>query len=57
MKTRKCTRENCKNCTGFKSAWTCSCGSKYIDHVTVIETYEERKKRGKTVNDMVRLNN
>lgn len=50
-----CQKQNCKNCTGFKSAWTCSCGAKFADHVTVIETYEERKSKGKAVNDMVRM--
>ena len=34
-----CTRNNCKNCKGFMSAWTCVCGAKFIDHVTVIENY------------------
>ena len=53
--TRKCTRPNCKNCQGFMSTWTCSCGSKFIEHETVIETYEERKLKGKAVNDMARL--
>ena len=51
-----CTRDKCKECKGFVSAWTCSCGGKFEEHVTVIQTYEERKNKGKSVNDMVRLN-
>ena len=55
--TKKCTNPKCKGCNGFGSTWTCSCGSKYADHVTVIETFEERKAKGKSLNDMVRLGN
>jgi hypothetical protein len=31
-----CTRDKCKECKGFVSAWTCSCGGKFGEHVTVI---------------------
>lgn len=44
VKTRKCLK--CKNCTKFGSKWSCSCGLKYDEHKTVIETREERAQNG-----------
>ena len=36
----------CTKCTGFKSSFTCGCGSSVGDHTTVVETAEEREARG-----------
>jgi hypothetical protein len=54
--SRQCSRNNCEQCAVFASAWTCSCGSKFAEHETVVETFNERKEQGKTTNDMGRLN-
>ncbi|XP_002126539.2 protein FAM221A-like [Ciona intestinalis] len=43
----------CKNhkcgCSGFRSSYRCGCGSLLEDHVTKVETREERIKRGHPV--------
>ena len=36
-------------CTGFKSSYRCGCGEKAEDHVTLIESREERLARGHPV--------
>ncbi|CAF3780682.1 unnamed protein product [Rotaria sp. Silwood1] len=40
----KC-QKNC-NCTGFSAPFTCSCGEPAYNHITLVETKEEREKRG-----------
>ncbi|EAR82283.1 Hypothetical protein TTHERM_01229000 (macronuclear) [Tetrahymena thermophila SB210] len=42
-------------CSGFSSTWSCSCGSKFAGHTTVMETREDRIRLGKPVDDMDRL--
>lgn len=42
--TRKCTK--CNKCQKFTSKWSCSCGLKFDQHKTVIETREERARNG-----------
>ena len=52
--TKKCLK-GCK-CTKFSSNYTCDCRMPYNSHTTVIETKEERIKKGKKVdsgNNMV----
>jgi hypothetical protein len=44
--TRKCSKCQCSN---FGSKFTCNCTMTYDDHYTIIETREERQKRGKAV--------
>ena len=39
-------------CNKFSSAWTCSCGSKYGEHITIVETKQERIAQGKSVDDV-----
>lgn len=34
------------NCTGFSAPFTCTCGEAANKHVTLVETKEEREKRG-----------
>lgn len=34
------------NCTGFSAPVTCSCGEPAYRHVTLVETKEERERRG-----------
>ena len=36
----------CTKCTGFKSSFTCGCGSSVADHTTLVETADEREARG-----------
>lgn len=45
---RHCTKPGC-TCNQFGSKFTCNCGTPFDDHVTTIETREERMKRGKNV--------
>ena len=45
----KCNK--CNKCTGFSSAWSCYCGCKYGDHLTVAETREERMVQGRFVSE------
>jgi len=52
--TKKCKKGMC-GCNRFGSTWTCSCGSKYGDHTTILETRDERILQGKSVDDMGRL--
>lgn len=40
--TKKCTKGMCGCNVRFASSYTCSCGSKYGEHTTIIETKEER---------------
>ena len=34
------------NCTGFSAPFTCTCGEAAYKHQTLVETKEEREKRG-----------
>jgi hypothetical protein len=34
------------NCTGFCAPFTCSCGEPAYKHITLVETKEERERRG-----------
>lgn len=34
------------NCTGFSAPFTCNCGESANKHTTIVETKEEREKRG-----------
>lgn len=34
------------NCTGFSAPFTCTCGESAYKHRTLVETKEEREKRG-----------
>ena len=52
-KTKKCSK--CTKCTGFTSKWSCSCGLKYDQHRTVIETREERAKNGGSFGEVDRM--
>lgn len=45
---RNCTKPGC-NCNEFGSKFTCNCSYTYDDHMTTIETREERASRGKNV--------
>jgi hypothetical protein len=36
---------DCK-CTGFSAPFTCTCGESANKHITLVETKEEREKRG-----------
>ena len=53
---RCCTKPNCK-CVEFGSKFTCNCTYTYDDHVTTIETREERMSRGKNVDPSWLCNN
>ncbi|KAH9489227.1 hypothetical protein Btru_058829 [Bulinus truncatus] len=48
-----CKRGGCTKCTGFRSSFTCACGSSYNEHCMIIETAEEREARGHPVGDAV----
>ncbi|CAD8206034.1 unnamed protein product [Paramecium octaurelia] len=50
--TKKCTKGQCGCNTRFQSSWLCTCGQKYNDHVTIIETRDERLAQGKPVDDI-----
>ena len=43
-----CNYMGCK-CTGFKTSYRCGCGYPASDHVTLVESKEDREKRGKPV--------
>lgn len=47
-RTRACTKPGC-SCNSFGSKFTCNCAYPFDDHMTTIETREERLKRGKNV--------
>jgi hypothetical protein len=34
------------NCNGFSAPFTCSCGESAYNHTTLVETKEERERRG-----------
>ena len=34
------------NCTGYSAPFTCSCGESANKHITLVETKEERERRG-----------
>jgi hypothetical protein len=34
------------NCTGFSAPFTCTCGESANKHITLVETKDEREKRG-----------
>jgi hypothetical protein len=53
--SKKCGK--CNTCTYFGSKFTCNCTEPFDDHVTVIETREERVKAGKTVDPLWMGNN
>lgn len=46
--TRKCTKPGCK-CIEFGSKFTCNCSYPFDEHMTIIESREERISRGKNV--------
>ncbi|CAL1547803.1 unnamed protein product [Lymnaea stagnalis] len=48
-----CRRGGCTKCTGFKSSFTCSCGSTHNDHRMIVETAQEREARGHPLGDAV----
>ncbi|KAK3791504.1 hypothetical protein RRG08_061518 [Elysia crispata] len=48
-----CKRAGCTKCTGFKSFFTCSCGSTHNEHQMIIETAEEREARGHPLGEAV----
>lgn len=54
--SKKCEKPSCSQCAGFASAWTCSCGCRYSEHDSIVETFAERRESGKATNDMGRLN-
>lgn len=37
------------NCTGFSAPFTCTCGESANKHITLVETKDEREKRGHPV--------
>ncbi|KAL5007735.1 hypothetical protein ScPMuIL_016541 [Solemya velum] len=41
-----CKKSGCTKCTGFSSPFTCGCGSPVRQHNMVVETADEREKRG-----------
>lgn len=45
---RNCTKPGCK-CSSFGSKFTCNCACPFDEHMTLIETREERQSRGKNV--------
>ena len=45
---RNCTKPGC-TCSSFGSKMTCNCTNPFDDHMTLIETKEERQSRGKSV--------
>ena len=45
---RNCTKPGCQ-CSSFGSKFTCNCAYAFDDHITTIETREERVSRGKNV--------
>jgi hypothetical protein len=55
--TKKCKKGKCTGCINskFGSTWSCSCGLKFGEHVTVVETYQERKASGRLLSDMTRI--
>lgn len=53
--TKKCLK--CSNCTGLKSTWSCSCGLKYQDHFTLIETRAERIQNGRATSEVEQILN
>ena len=53
--SKKCGK--CNTCTYFGSKFTCNCTEPFDDHVTVIETREERVKAGKIVDPLWMGNN
>lgn len=51
--TKKCRDARCKTCSGFRSSWGCGCGDTFDNHRTVFETYQDRLKKGKPVDDII----
>ena len=53
MDSKRCMNGRCvgsnKCPTGFQSSTSCHCGTLYGDHQTLVETYDERKRRGGNV--------
>ncbi|KAK2158466.1 hypothetical protein NP493_1786g00025 [Ridgeia piscesae] len=45
----RCKKSVCQSCAGFRSSYTCGCGSPYNDHEMIVETQEEREARGHPV--------
>ncbi|GFO35059.1 protein fam221a-like [Plakobranchus ocellatus] len=48
-----CKKGGCTKCTGFKSSFTCACGSTHNEHQMIIETAEERQARGHPLGEAV----
>ncbi|XP_071099359.1 protein FAM221A-like [Haliotis cracherodii] len=44
-----CKKGGCTKCTGFKSPFTCGCGSPVHQHTMIVETGDEREGRGHPV--------
>ena len=51
--TKQCKK--CNKCSGFNSTWSCSCLLKYSDHVTIIETLQERVHNGKPLTEVEQI--
>jgi hypothetical protein len=51
--SRKCSKEKCKGCKGFHSTFSCGCGKQWNEHVTVVETRDERLAAGRTVDNLL----
>lgn len=51
-KTKKCKKCPCK-C--FDSKWSCSCGLKYGEHETIIETWTERVENGRPIGEVAQM--
>ncbi|XP_005095747.1 protein FAM221A [Aplysia californica] len=48
-----CKKAGCTKCTGFKSSFTCACGSGHNDHRMIVETADEREARGHPLGEAV----
>lgn len=53
--TKRCTK--CSKCTALVSTWSCSCGLKYQEHITIIETRMERIQNGRATSDVEQILN
>lgn len=56
VRTKKCIKCNI-DCDGFSSKWSCSCGLKYAQHTTVIETRADRIANGMPMSEVEQLLN
>lgn len=53
--TKRCLK--CKTCQHLTSAWSCSCGLRYEDHVTIMETRQERIVNGRATTEVEQILN